>query len=343
MAAPAHQLLPHPAQLPARLQRQRRRADIQPHHAVGQTTPGTVGLPGTVQQTAGALQIIGVPAGQHRAQQQVAGQHLAIVALEADELELAVTRHLGHGHRVGVVGEDIRPLRQQAVGGLTLQPRITPAVGPVHAHHGLRVHGPGPQRVGIDALHHLGYRDGRHIGQHPGLAGIGRQHAGQIARLVVADVVDAHVVGRLEAGIALEAHRRILARHPDDGVHEAIGGAEHQLAAVGAHLAQHPLGLLALGHTFGRHQLDARAQLLLHVPGAQRMQVAGGIRVDGAVVQKTNPQRFGRRLRGRPSSGHTPGGSLRLAGSGGRGGTSPGCLAGGCCPCALCRARCDGL
>ncbi len=187
-----------------------------------------------------------------------------------------------------MLGDDVAAGVEQGLGRVLLQGRVVPGLGPDHADLGFGVGLAHAQGEGVDAADDLGDGEGGHVAQDVGLGhGPGHQ-PGEVAGLVHAAEVGSDVFGALEPGAVLEDHVRELPGDLDDRVHVAEAGGEDQVEAFAGHVAQHPLGVGALGHGLHVGGLDPGKLLELEVGlvvGVGPARVADGGDVDEADLE----------------------------------------------------------
>ena len=164
--------------------------------------------------------------------------------------------------------DHVHVLVEQSHGGIALLGRIEPRVEPHHLDHGLRVDRTHAQGKRVDTLQHLGDGEGADVAEHVRLGHLAGDHAVEVAALVEARVVGREVLRRLVAGGVQEGDLGELAGDALDVVHVAEAGGEHDLAAAGGELADHALGVGALGDVLDVARLDLAAERLFHLLAA---------------------------------------------------------------------------
>ena len=200
------------------------------------------------------------------------------------------------------MGEHVGALRDQRHRRLAFLARVVPAVGPDHPHLDVRVHAARPQGERVDALQHLGDREGADVAEHVRLGHLAGDHAVEVAALVEARIVGREVLRRLVAGGVQEGDVGELAGDALDVVHVAEAGGEHDLAAAGGELADHALGVGALGDVLDVARLDPASERLLELLAALVVLVGPAGVADRADVDKADLRGVGG-LRGEGQGG----------------------------------------
>ena len=155
-----------------------------------------------------------------------------------------------------MLGDDVGALVDQGLGGVRLLARIIPGVDPDHLDLGVGVdlaHGQGER---VDAANHLGDREGADIADDVGLGHVAGDGAEHRPALVEARQIGRDVIGALVAGRVLELHVLELLGDLDGRVHEAEGGGEDQVVAVGGQLADDAFGVRPLAYALDEAGLD---------------------------------------------------------------------------------------
>ena len=237
------------------------------------------------------LRVVRAPVVRDRGQVRLRAvlRHVAVVGDRVDVLRLG---GLHGGGRVGVVRHDVGALRDERLGGGALLARVEPRVHPHDLDLGLRVHAAHAARERVDAHHDLGDRERGDVARRVGLGHAARDDAREVAALVEARVVGADVLRALVAGRVLELHLREGRRDLDRRVHVAERGREDEVVAALRELADHALGVRALGHALDVLGRDLRAERLLHLLAADVVLVGPAGVADRAHVDVADLERL---------------------------------------------------
>ncbi len=173
---------------------------------------------------------------------------------------------LGRGHHrggAGMEGHHVHAFVEQSHRRVALFGRIEPDVQPHHLDGGLRIDRAHAEREGVDALQHLGNREAGHEARDVRARHAARRDAREVPALVIARVGGGDVGRGLVAGDGFEFHIGEVARHAQRGLHVAEAGREDDLVAGGSEVADHALGVRALGHVLdiGRAHLRPQGRL----------------------------------------------------------------------------------
>src|SRR5208283_742614 len=117
--------------------------------------------------------------------------HVGVVREAPDVLAgLVLLLHGLHHHGgIGVLGDHVGALGDQAHGGLTLLAGVEPGVHPHHVHLGLGIHAAHALGEGVDGHHHFGDGEGGHEAGDVALGHLAGDDAVQIAAFIEPAVV----------------------------------------------------------------------------------------------------------------------------------------------------------
>uniref|UniRef100_A0A494G987 Uncharacterized protein n=1 Tax=Solanum lycopersicum TaxID=4081 RepID=A0A494G987_SOLLC len=179
------------------------------------------------------------------------------------------------------------------VGGIGFLARIEPRVDPNNLDFGTGVVLVQGQLDGVDVADHFRNRERGDIADLLGLGHLRCEEAADITTLVGARQVGAKILVLLVAGGVFEGHLGKLLGDFQRRVHVAERGGEDQVVVVLGHVADHPLGVGALGHVLDVIGGDLRAEFLRQRLAPLFMLIRPAVVADRADVDETDLQRIG--------------------------------------------------
>ena len=189
--------------------------------------------------------------------------------------------------------DDVRALVDQRLGGVGFLARIEPGVHPDDLDLDVRIDRLGAEHGGVDVGDDLRDRERDDVAEHAGLRHLGGDLALDVAALIEAGRIGAHVLGALEAGGVLEIHVRVFVRHLQRRLHEAERGGEDQLVAGAGELLDRALGIGTFGDVLEIGGLDLVAERLYHGLAAEFVLVGPAEIADRADIDEADLQLVG--------------------------------------------------